>query len=621
MATISSKNRLNVTELDFDQIRANLKEYLQAQPQFQDYNFEGSALSTVIDVLAYNTFYNAFNANVQANELYLDTAQVRNNVVSHAKSLGYVPRSTTSAFATIDVTVNAPGGNPSSLTMERGTVFSSRIDNKTYSFVNTEAQTITPVSGVYKFSNLIINQGVIRTHEFIVDDTNTRQRFEIPDAAVDTATLLVTVRPNKASSDEATYARVQNVVDVDGSSQVYFIQEGLDGKFEIYFGDNIFGKRLEAGNVVKVNYLVSEGPDANGASIFTLEGNIEGNTNVAIRTVDSAAGGAERESIDSVKFNAPLSFLSQNRVVTADDYVTIIKNNYSNAETVAVWGGEENDPPEYGKVFVSIKPKNSDTLSATQKQFIVDNILKTKNLVSITPEIIDPSYTFISLNVFFKYDPNLTTLTAGELKNKVIEVISDYNESDLKQFDGVFRHSKLLRLIDNCDPSILNSTARVFMQKRFVPNIGTPQKYELEFSSPLYTTRSNEDVVLSSAFTLNGFTSYIEDIQPDLTVGTTRHRLQIFRLVNNQKIVQVVDAGYIIPEEGLVIIESFNPEAFAGSYITMTASPNSNDIAPKRNQLLQIDMNQVTVEPQVDTIATGGVVAGIGYETVPRHEG
>lgn len=617
MAT-TSKNRLNVTELDYDQIRANLKTYLESQPQFQDYDFEGSALSTIIDVLAYNTFYNAFNANVQANELYLDTAQVRNNVISHAKSLGYVPRSRTAAFATINLTVNAPAGTPSSLTMSRGTAFKTKIDNKTYSFVNTEAQTITPVSGVYKFENVLISQGTIREFEFTVDDTNTRQRFEIPDANVDTSTLQVTVRPNKASSDEATYARVQNVVDVDGNSQVYFLQEGLDGKFEIYFGDDIFGNKLEAGNVVNVNYLVTDGDSANGATTFSLDGNIEGNTNVSIVTVDSAAGGSTRESIDSIKFNAPLAFLSQNRVVTADDYVTIIKNNYSNAETVAAWGGEENEPPEYGKVFLSIKPKNAETLTDTQKQFIVDNILKTKNLVSITPEIIDPSYTYISLGVYFKYDPNLTSLTAGELKNKVLSVVSNYNDSDLKQFDGVFRQSKLLGLIDNCDPSILNSTLRVYMQKRFVPDIGTPQRYELEFSSPLYTTRSTEEVINSSVFKLNGFDSYIEDVNPE---GTTRHRLQIYRLLNNQKIVQVTDAGYILPEEGIVSIEGFNPDSFSGSYITITASPNSNDIAPKRNQLLQIDMNQVSVEPQIDTIATGGVVAGIGYETVPRHEG
>lgn len=618
MAAITSKNRLNVSELDYDQIRSNLKSYLQSQSQFQDYDFEGSALSTVIDVLAYNTFYNAFNANMMANELYLDTSQVRNNVISHAKTLGYIPRSRTAAFAGIDVTVNSPANSPSSLTIDRGTVFTTKIDNKNYQFVNLEAQTIQPVNNVYKFSNLIITQGSIRTYEYIVDNTDTRQRFDIPDSNVDTSTLIVKVKPNANSSDTAVYARVQNVVDVDGDSQVYFLQEGIDGKFEIYFGDNIFGNKLEAGNIIQLEYLVSEGKSANGAKTFSLSGSIQGNSNVTITTVSKSGGGADREDIESIRFNAPLSFLSQNRVVTADDYSTIIKNNYSDAETVAVWGGEENEPPEYGKVYISVKPKSAETLTAVQKQFIVDNILKTKNLVSITPEIIDPSYTYISLHTFFKYDPNLTSLTSGELKQKVIGVIQDYNDTVLQKFDGVFRQSQLLSAIDNCDPSILNSTVRVFMQKRFVPTIGTPARYELEFSSPLYTTRSTEEVISSSAFTLNGQTHFIEDYNP---AGVLEHKLRIYRTVANQKIVTVLDAGYIEPEKGLFVLTSFNPEAFAGNYITITSSPNSNDIAPKRNQLLQIDMNNVTVEPQIDTIATGGVVAGIGYQTVPRHEG
>ena len=618
MATTTSKNRLQVSELDYDQIRTNLKTYLQSQSQFQDYDFEGSALSTVIDVLAYNTFYNSFNANMMANELYLDTAQVRNNVISHAKTLGYIPRSRTSSFAGIDVTVNSPAGNPASLTIDRGTVFTTKIDNKTYQFVNLEAQTITPTAGVYKFENLIINQGTLRTYEYIVDNTDKRQRYDIPDDNVDTSTLIVKVKTSASSSDTAVYAKVQNVVDVDSDSQVYFLQEGIDGKFEIYFGDDIFGNKLEAGNIVQLEYLVSDGKDANSAKTFSLSGNIQGNTNVTISTVSKSGGGASREDIESIRFNAPLSFLSQNRVVTADDYATIIKNNYSDAETVAVWGGEENEPPEYGKVYISVKPKSAETLTDVQKQFIVDNILKTKNLVSITPEMIDPSYTYISLQVFFKYDPNLTSLTSGELKQKVIDVVSNYNDSVLQKFDGVYRQSQLLSQIDNSDPSILNSTVRVYMQKRFVPTVGTAQKYELEFSSPMYTTQSNEEIIDSSPFILNGQTHYIEDYNPE---GVTEHKLRIYRIVNNQKIVSVLDAGYIKPETGLFILNSFNPESFTGSYMEITAQPNSNDIAPKRNQLLQIDMNNVTVEPQIDTIATGGVVAGIGYNTVPRHEG
>ena len=616
MAT--SKSRLNVTELDFDQIRSNLKNYLESQSELQDYDFEGSALSTLVDVLAYNTHYNAFNANMHANELYLDTAQVRNNVVSHAKTLGYVPRSRSSAFTTLDVTVTAPAGSPSSLTMDRGTTFTSKIDNKTYTFVNLEAQTINPVSGVYTFSDVQINQGTLQTMSYIVDDTE-GARYVIPNTNVDTSSIVVKVKPSYQSSDVSIYALATNVVNVSGVSQVYFLQEGLDGKYEIYFGDNIFGKELEAGNLIEIEYLVTDGKDANSASLFSMTGNIEGNTNVTIAVNSKAGGGADREGIESIKYNAPLSFLSQNRVVTADDYVTIIKNNYSDAETVAAWGGEENEPPEYGKVYIAIKPKSTSVLTTVQKQFIIDNILKTKNLVSITPEIVDPDYTYVSLDVYFKYDPNLTALTAGELKQKVTDIISDYNDNELQKFDGVFRQSNILGQIDNSDPSILNTVCRVSMSKSFSPTIGVNQKYTIEFSSPLYTTRSNEKVISSTGFTLNGLTHYIEDVQPTDGEATTEHRLQIYRMVGETKVVTVADAGYIKPADGLVVLSAFNPEAYPTGGITIFADPNSNDIAPKRQQLLQIDMTNVKVTPEIDTIATGGVVAGIGYNTTPRH--
>ena len=310
----TSKNRLQVSELDFDQIKSNLKTYMSSQTKFQDYDFEGSAMSTLLDVLAYNTFYNAFNANMLANEMYLDTAQVRNNVVSHAKSLGYIPRSKSAATATVDIEVLAPAGLPTSLTLDRGTTFSTRVDDRNFQFVVTETQTITPDANLrYIFQDTLIKQGKLKTFTYVVDSTDSRQRFEIPDANIDTSTLLVTVRPNIQTSTRSTYARVENVVSVNGESQVYFLQEGLDSKYEIYFGDNIFGKKLEAGNVVEANYLVTDGEAANGAMKFTLTSNISGNTNTTIYTVDKASGGADAEDVDSIKFNAPLSFLSQNR--------------------------------------------------------------------------------------------------------------------------------------------------------------------------------------------------------------------------------------------------------------------------------------------------------------------
>ena len=620
MAVTVSKERLNVSSLDFDQIKSNLKTYLQSQSSLADYDFEGSALGTIIDVLAYNTFYNSFNANVNMNEIFLDTAQVRNNVVSHAKSLGYIPRSATSAFADINITVNAPAGAPSSLSMSRGTTFQTVLDGKNYTFVNLEAQTIVPVANVYTFSNVRISQGTIRTQKYIVDDTSTAQKYRIPDVNVDTATLIVRVKTNSASTDFEIYTLVTNIVDVAATTNAYFLQEGPDGLFEIYFGDDVFGKKLSAGNIIEIEYLVTDGLVANNATSFKLTGTISGNSNATVTLVTKSGGGADREDVDSIKFNAPLSFLSQNRVVTADDYKAIVKNNYTNTETISVWGGEEQAVPEYGKVFLSIKPANAETLTDVQKQFIKDSILKTKNLVSITPEIIDPDYTYIKLEVFFKYDPNLTSLTAGELKNAVIATITNYNNTNLKKFDGVFRASQVTGSIDDTNAAILNTIMRVNVQKRLVPTIGTALKYELEFSSPFSTNiASGGSVIDSSEFILNGFNHKMQDIP--IVGNATQRQIQLYRISNNQKIITTENAGTVDLVKGTVTLTAFNPDGGivgGGTYITITATPSSNDLAPKRNQLLNIDLLQTTVTPQVDEIATGSVIAGIGYTTTPN---
>jgi hypothetical protein len=418
----------------------------------------------------------------------------------------------------------------------------------------------------------------------------------------------------------------KNFTDLKSTTKAYFIQEGVDGNYEVYFGDGVVGAKLVGGNVVVLEWLSTNGDEGNSASTFTLADTIQGNSNVTILTLNKSAGGGAGEDTQSIKFNAPLSYLAQNRVVTSDDYKTIILNNYANVETITVWGGEENDPPQYGKAYISIKPKNSDALSDVEKQKIKDQILKQKNVVSITPELVDPEYTFIYLQAFFKYDPNLTAKTSGELQALVKDVITNYNENELKKFDGVYRHSKLLRTIDASDASILNSFVRVYMQKRFTPILGVTKRYELAFSSPIYSTNTTEKVITSSAFTYNGYTQYLEE-RPSVTGEVNPHAdegatsvIQMYRLVNNTKIVTNTDVGYINASKGLVVLISFAPEAFDGNYLSITALPNSYDVAPKRNQLLQIDMGLVSVTPEIDTIATGGTSAGIGYSTTPIYE-
>lgn len=623
---MANKRRLNITELDFDQIKSNLKAYLQADPNFTDYDFEGSVLTSVLDVLAYNTFYNAFNANAVINEVFLDTAQLRNNVVSHAKMLGYVPRSKTSAFTFLNVNVINPVGAPTSLTMDRGTRFTTLVDGTIYQFVNLEASTITPVSGVYEFKAVKVNQGELKSILYVVDSSNDRQTFQIQEENVDISSILVKVRDTYDNSAYDVYSRNSNVTNITGTSKVYFIQEGLDGRYEIYFGDDIFGKRLLPGNVVEIEYLVTDAELANGASSFALSDTIQGNTSVSISSVDalgtsanSAGGGGDRESIDSIKYNAPLTFLSQNRVVTADDYKATILNNYSNVETITAWGGEENEPPEYGKVYISIKPKDAEALTVVQKQFIIDSILRTKNVVSITPEIVDPTYTYVTLDVYFKYDPNLTDKTSGELKDSVIGIINTYNNEDLKRFDGVFRYSKLTRNIDTSDPSILNSVIKVNTEKRFIPTLNAIARYEVEFSSPLYASHTSEAIIDTDEFTIDGVAVKIRNYPDSYADGL--YKLKTYRTIGEDEVIVNPDVGYVDVTNGVVVLNGVNITAYdtVKGFVSIYGKPNSFDIAPKRNQLVIINMSQTNVTPEIDTIATGGTIAGIGYTVIARH--
>lgn len=619
---------INLTELDFFQIKTNLTNHLkslQGGGKFTDYDFDGSGMAVLIDLLAYNTHYNALNANMAINEVFLDSAERRSNIVSHAKMLGYIPRSQTASFATVDITVNSPIGLPTSLILDRGVKFSTTVNDKQYIFTTLDSTSIAPIAGVYRFQNVTIYQGTLTNFQYVVDSFDNQQYFSIPDSNVDRDTIIVKVKDNLSATSYDNYSLAKSFTSLNYESKAYFLQEGIDGNFEIYFGDGITSKKLTGGNVVNIEWLSTNGAEVAGATTFNLIDSVSGNTNVVIDTLTKSVAGSDRESNDSIKFNAPLTYIAQNRVVTPDDYKAAILENYSNIESISVWGGENNDPPQYGKAYISIKPKDADFLSDIEKQKIKDQILKPRNIVSITPEIIDPEYTYLQLDVFFKYNPALTDLTAGEIKQVVIDTISNYNNTELKKFDGVFRQSYLMGLIDKCNPAILNSTVRVYMQKVLVPILNSARRYQLNFSGPLYTSRSSEKILISSAFTYNGINSYLQDKPQALgetdihsDVGGT-HTLQIYKILNNTNIVTISDIGYLIAPEGIVVLNAFNPAAFEGDGITFTTIPNSNDIAPNKNQLIKIRMENVTVTPEIDTIATGGTPAGIGYSTTPRH--
>jgi len=607
----------NVTELDFDQIKNGLKTYLSSQSKYNDYDFEGSGMSVLLDILAYNTHYNAMIAHLALNEAFLDSAQIRGNVVSHAKLLGYTPRSTSAASATINIVVNNPIGTPIpiTLTLNRGTKLTSIIDGKEFGFIVIESRlaVYNSSTNTFTFENVIIKQGTFKSLNYRFDKYNLNQKFVIPDEYIDTTTLRVRIRENDNSTSHTMYTLFGSLVDIGSASKVYFLQENSNGKYEIYFGDGVIGYTPQTDNIVELEYVYTSEDIANGARTFAFSGDIEGNSDITINTASTSTGGAERENIESIRFNSPLTYITQNRAVTADDYRAIILREYADIEAISVWGGEDSNPPDYGKVYVSIKPKTGDVLDDTQKSYIIQNILSGKNVVSITPVIVDPEYTYIKLETFFKYNPNLTDLTKAELESSVRNIISTYNNNYLKSFDGVFRYSNLLGNIDSSTPAILNSYTRVYMFKTVYPSNSSFNSYDMYYSSPIFTTSTDTYVINSTPFLMNGSYHWFGD---EPIVGTNERNIFIYKLVNNTLTVVVAFAGTIYTVTGRLVINNFRPDTT--DPITFTALPNSNDLAPKRNQLLSISMADVSVTGEIDIIAVAGASGTVNYTTTSR---
>ena len=441
-------NKIVVSDYDFDAIKVNLKNFLQGQVEFQDYDFEGSSLNILLDILSYNTHYLAYLANMATNELYLDSADIRNNIVSLAKMIGYTPSSPRAPMASIDVTLNNATGT--SVTMSKGTVFTTTVDNTSYQYVNNSDITITPVAGIYKFSGVPVYEGTLVTFKYTVDVNDVDQKFIIPTANADTSTLLVKVQNSSSDTTTNTYSLAGGYNNVTATSKVYFIQEGQDGRYEVYFGDGVNGLALSDGNIVILEYIVTNKTVSNGASSFSLSGNIGGFTNVTISTVSSSQGGSESETNDSIRHNAPLNYAAQERAVTTTDYETLVKQIYPNALSVSAWGGEDDETPRYGIVKIGIKAASGSTLTETTKKDIVSK-LKPYNVASVSPQIVDPETTSVLLTSTVKFDSSSTTKSADTLKSDVITSITNYNTNTLQKFDAIYRHSKLTGLIDDTD--------------------------------------------------------------------------------------------------------------------------------------------------------------------------
>jgi len=486
-------DRLRVTELDFDTIKTNLKTFLNQQSEFTDYDFDGAGLSVLIDLLAYNTHYNAYYVNMVANEAFLDTALLRDSVVSHAKVLNYVPYSDRAPIAIVNLTVESGTSTECTLTLPVGFSFlSNQIDSKSYNFVVLKDAIATKSNTQFFFENIELYEGQLTSYNFTHNQSsNPKNIFTLPDTNIDTTTLKVTVQPSVSNTASTVYSKVTDVLDISSTSEVYFLQEGKNGNYQIYFGNGSVGKSLPDGAIVSTSYLLTNGTVANKANNFVATasltdslGNIH--TNFIINPVNSAAGGDSRESVDNIKYSAAAQFSAQNRLVTFKDYESYILNNYADIDSISVWGGEDNTPPVYGKVFISLKPKNNYYISETEKERIVNEIITPKSIVSITPQILDPIYLYVVLKNTVKYTKSKTSLTELQLKSAINNAAISYNLSNLNKFNSSFVLSKYQDEIDRVDTnSIIGSEVIVRLQKRFEPQLGISATYNIDFNSKL----------------------------------------------------------------------------------------------------------------------------------------
>ena len=588
-----------ISELDFDEIKINLKQFLTNYRDknnnliFKDYDFEASSLSILLDILSYNTYYNAYLANMVSNEMFLDSATKRESAVSIAKHLGYTPLSYKSAKAKVSFVANTPANLPSTLTLPKFSAFTSTINGTVYTFSNLDAVTVTPVGGEYIFTNIEIVEGEPLSYTYRVDLSGPSEKYSIPNLNVDTSTIRVTVQNSFSDLTQTTYVPAEGLEGLTGESLVYFIEQNPTGTYEIYFGDNILGKKLVSGNLVKIEYLISNGSLCNVSNNidqeFTLS-TIVSNLSVSstILATENSTGGDEPDTLDEIKFKAPRFLSSFNRAVTAADYKSIIEASYPLVESVSVWGGEENIPPKYGKVIISLKPYSGYTINEELKNKIIQEVLVNKKVMSIVPEFVDPNYLYINLDVRVKFDPKNSRFTLSEIETLTRSTIQQYFKFELQKFNKSFIYSKLSKTIDALDSSIIGNVATIKIQKRINPVSGSNNGYTgaslIKFENPLtsgtvqstgFYYRLNDDI----------YSVYMKDELTSENQGV----LNLYDLLNNTLIISNI--GTINYALGTISIPSLIPVGFYenATDIRISAKINELDIKSSKDLILIID--------------------------------
>lgn len=593
---MASNTSINLIGLDFDTLKTNLKTYLRNNTAFKDYNFEGSNMAVLVDLLAYNTYLNSFYTNMVASEMFLDSAQLRDSIISHAKELNYLPRSYTSARATINLAIT-PTSSVSSVLIPKGTSFTSRIGSSTFSFITPENTVInTGVDGTYYANNVTVYEGSYVTDTFVYNSNQTNQRFVLSNPTIDISSIGVTVVEDSGSS-LLTYTRALSLFGVQNTSKVFFIQPAENQQYEIVFGDDVFGRRPKNGSAIIVEYRISSGELPNGASIFVNDGAIDGHADVTVTTINSASSGAVAESIESVRFNAPRAVATQERAVTANDYKTLLQVQFPEIQAINVYGGEDQDPPQYGKVFISVDIENADGVPEASKAVYYD-FIKTKTPLTITPVFIDPEFTYIEVDTFVRYNVNVTQKTPEEIRTLVQIAINNYDNLNLNDFESTLRYSQLCQAIDAADTSIVSNETKI----KAIKILATPTlkfnaatnytiKYDLPLTREYYVTGTRfasvaEHTVESSSFIFGGKTCYIKDNAGVLNIVTL--------VGENFDVVKSI--GSIDYTTGTIILVGFAPESALGGQIKFYAIPESKDIFCRKNVVLSIAEQDISID-------------------------
>ena len=610
------------TNLDFASLRAQIKDYLRVNSEFADFDFEGSNFSTLIDLLAYNSYITAYNTNMAVNECFLDSATLRENVVSLARNIGYVPRSARSAQAVVNFSVDLSTNDTKILTLKAGQVALGVQAGSNYIFsIPDDFVATTGVNNIAAFDNLKIYEGIYLEKTFQIDYSQPNQRFILPNANIDATSIRVTVQ----STTNEIYSLYNNILQVDSTSKLFLIQEIEDEKYEILFGDGIIGKKPPAGSIISVSYIVTNGKLGNGARNFSFVGILRDDTDATVtsgisvlRTSQKSENGDDIEDISTIKYLAPRIYSSQYRAVTANDYTGIIPFVYPNVDSVTAYGGEELDPPEYGKVFISIKPKDGSFLSQITKDDI-SRQLKQYSIAGIKPEIIDLKYLYVEVDTTVYYNTNATS-EVSELLTAVTKTLTTYSQSsDINSFGGRFKYSKVIGLVDNSARGITSNITRVKMRRNILPELNTFATYELCYGNAFYD-QPNGYGIRSTGFTVSGIdgTLYLGDIP---TAGTTVGKLVFFKLVNNLPLVVKNDAGTVDYVHGEINLDVVNitGTSLTSGVIEVEAIPDSNDVIALKDLYLQLSVPDSTVKALPDVVSSGENTSATAYVTTSSY--